>query len=305
MADPATKVARGVKTSGATFRRALGRVSDPAKAALLRLTDDAATLNRITKAWEHGEISTRELGRVLVRYNGLDAADQRAFGRTVRVGGDEAVEGAAKLDDAGFQTVMQADVGVSARAKTFREYASIEEGQELFETFLVDDELGSQWLRVVSDPETNTDGIERALRRAEAELGGDTAMEIGGFVTAREMNNQFPADWDNPFTPGSVVTRFRTTGDVNFVRVHTDGNQNGRFLMRQSDIEGLTPTELKNKFSLPYKPKYVSDVTVPEGTWINMGTVKSNFGGDRGAKQFNLGKRLDERFFTNRRLLEE
>lgn len=118
------------------------------------------------------------------------------------------------------------------------------------------------------------------------------------------MNQQFPNDWNDPFASGSVVTRFKTTGEERFVRVHQGGNQNGRFLMRESDIEGLTPEEIESKFSLTYTLEYVSDATVPEGTRVNMGTVKANFGGDEGAKQFNLGRELENSQFTNKRQIE-
>lgn len=132
-------MARGVKLSGRTFRDALEISGGPAKRALLGMTDDARTLNRILLAWEHNQITTGELGLVLVRYNDLDASDQKAFARILRVGGDEAVEGAAKLDDAGFDAVVRADVPVRTKARAIealdgtnpRRLAVSTEGQEL------------------------------------------------------------------------------------------------------------------------------------------------------------------------------
>jgi hypothetical protein len=37
--------------------------------------------------------------------------------------------------------------------------------------------------------------------------------------------------------------------------VKLDGNQNGRFPMRESDIEGLSRAEIEKKFSLPDTPE--------------------------------------------------
>ncbi|WP_232685987.1 hypothetical protein [Halobacterium zhouii] len=97
VADPATKVARGVRTSGATFRRALGRVSDPAKGALLRLTDDAATERAMLRAWENGEISTRQLAKGVRRFDELDASE-KAFVRESLTESDTGTMGLLNLD---------------------------------------------------------------------------------------------------------------------------------------------------------------------------------------------------------------
>lgn len=187
-----------------------------------------------------------------------------------------------------------------------RKYGDLDgEYEGRFRELAKNDQYGDSWLKSVSAQETNSESVRRTLQRIDNELDGDSALEIEEFVTAREMNNQFPDDWNDPFASGSVVARFQTTGDEAFVRVHRGGNQNGRFLMRQSDIEGLSPAEIESKFSLSYTPEYVSDVTVPEGVRVNMGTVKANFDGDEGAKQFNLGRELEDDQFTDKRPIEE
>lgn len=55
--------------------------------------------------------------------------------------------------------------------------------------------------------------------------------------------------------------------------------------------------------SLPEEPVYVSDVDVPEGTAVRTGTVEQNFGGERGAIQFELQDRIDSENFYNQREL--
>ena len=71
--------------------------------------------------------------------------------------------------------------------------------------------------------------------------------------------------------------------------------------------EGLTPEQIQRKYSLPSKPTYVSDVNVPAGTRIRTGKVGTNFeiqgGGGKGATQYELLDRLDEKHFTDKRLL--
>ena len=187
-----------------------------------------------------------------------------------------------------------------------RKYGQLDgEYEGRFRELAKNDQYGDSWVRDVSAKETNSEAIRRGLQRIDNELDGDSALEIEEFVTANKMNNQFPDDWSDPFASGSLVTRFRTTGDEAFVRVHRERNQNGRFLMRQSAIEDISPAEIERKFSLSYTPEYVSDATVPEGVRVNMGTVKANFGGDEGAKQFNLGRELEDDQFTNKRPIEE
>ena len=213
------------------------------------------------------------------------------------------------LDDGTLNRVFgDSDIDADDLARATRKYDALDRDGDRaaqFRRFLDDDELRESWIETVGDTETTSGAIERTLRRIDAETGGDSSLRVEGFVTAREMNNQFPDDWNDPFASGSVVTRLRTTGDEDFVRVHMRNNQNGRFLMRQSDIEGLSPEDIERKYSLSYTPTSVSDVEVPDGTRVNMGTVKANFGGDEGAKQFNLGRELDDGQYTNRRPIED
>ncbi len=242
---------------------------------------------------------------VLRKLDELGDADLEEAALQIANGGEDALEGAAKLSDEGFNAVMRADTPNSAKSRTFRYYNSIEEGQNLFDSFLTDNDLRPQWIRVLNDPDISPESAQRTLQRISKELNSGASMKVEEFVTGRELNNQFPDNFEDPFIPKSIVTRFTTTGDERFVRVHVDGNQKGTFLVRQSDIEGLSPAEVENKLSLSYQPEYISDVTVPQGVRVNMGSVKSNFGGDSGAKQFNLGREIDNRFYSNKRSIRE
>ncbi len=74
--------------------------------------------------------------------------------------------------------------------------------------------------------------------------------------------------------------------------------------MRESDIQGLTPQQIQDKFDLPEIPSHIVDVTPPEGTRIRTGTVNSgNFGGDGGSTQFELLEEIDDDLFVNPRRL--
>jgi len=264
---------------------------------------EAGTLDDILKSTD---LDSDELTGAVRSYDSLEGATSHYARDLLDETGEDGVQLLDELDDASLQKVLDSDAIESDElVAATRKYGDLDgDKRSQFRKLLADDDLRESWVQTVGDQETNLQAVKRSLQRIDGELDGDTAMEIEEFVTAREMNPQFPDDWNDPFASGSVVTRFKTTGDERFVRVHRANNQNGRFLMRKSDIEGLSPAEIERKFSLSYKPEYISDATVPEGTRVNMGTVKANFGGDEGAKQFNLGRRLEDDKFTNKRLIE-
>lgn len=78
-------------------------------------------------------------------------------------------------------------------------------------------------------------------------------------------------------------------------------------MMRKEDIEGLTAQQIKDKFALPELPKYVSDVHVPKGTRMVVGTVAEQKGWGRGGAIEYETKDvfLPKSAFRNRRLLPE
>ena len=307
VADPTTKVARGVRTSGATFRRALSEVSDPAKAALLRLTDDVATLNRLMKAWEHGQISTRELSRVLVRYNDLGAADQRAFGQIVRAGGDEAVEGAAKVDDAGFQTVMRADVDAGARAKNFRHFAKLGHSKRsTFEQLLRDDDLAGSWIRSVGADGTDLKGTRVALRRADEIDDAHTILE---FESAKQANTRYIREHgpgsDGPHRDGGIVMKYETGETQTLYRLwdedNPDSDMEGEFMTTNHAVhEADSFAGLTDKLAAPAHLDYdrIARVDVPAGIELRYSTAGPNFGRAGGLAQMKLENRVPSNYWT-------
>ena len=74
--------------------------------------------------------------------------------------------------------------------------------------------------------------------------------------------------------------------------------------MKYSDIQGLTPAQIRDKFALPNIPTRICDVNVPAGTKVYTGVVNevSEWGKGQGI-QFELGQRLDESCFVNDRPL--
>ncbi|WP_428086876.1 hypothetical protein [Candidatus Thioglobus sp.] len=61
--------------------------------------------------------------------------------------------------------------------------------------------------------------------------------------------------------------------------------------MKESDIKGLTPQQIADKFALENVPTGITSVKPPAGTKIRTGKVNKNFGRSGGGTQFQL---LDE-----------
>ena len=112
-----------------------------------------------------------------------------------------------------------------------------------------------------------------------------------------------------PYNPNSPIRDFDADGTTTYVRVYTEGQtgQQGSWMMKPSDIGGLSPQQIQDRFDLPYTPTHVTDVTPPAGTPIRTGTVnEGNFGGNGGGTQFELigDDYIPSGSFTNPRPLQ-
>jgi filamentous hemagglutinin len=90
------------------------------------------------------------------------------------------------------------------------------------------------------------------------------------------------------------VTEFVADGNQTFVRVVSGDRPGGQWIMRQSDIDGLTPQQIADRFALPEVPTGITSVRPPAGTRIRTGEVNENFGRPGGGTQFQLVDRVDD-----------
>ena len=103
---------------------------------------------------------------------------------------------------------------------------------------------------------------------------------------AAVINRGYP---EPPYLAGSKVVEFETTAAESFVRVHGSNNVARPWIMRQSDIEGLTASEIAAKFNIPEVPSQLSRVDIPSGVKIRTGIVGPNaFGNSKGAIQYEI-----------------
>ncbi len=93
-------------------------------------------------------------------------------------------------------------------------------------------------------------------------------------ISARDANAPFLDEgWQPPYAEGTVVRKFTTAKEIEFVRVHTKKNPIGRFLARHDEIAGMTPEQIKQHLGLPEVPTEMRLVRVPTGTRMQMGRV--------------------------------
>jgi hypothetical protein len=129
------------------------------------------------------------------------------------------------------------------------------------------------------------------------------------FKNVDEVNGSYPEGWEAPYDASVPPVEFKTASNEQFVRVFTEGinNPNGRWIMKKSDIEGLTPAQIKDKFAIPGDdlPNKIVDVNIPEGTRIRTGKAAATSGGNGGGTQFELPypDGIDENWFINEKTL--
>ena len=127
--------------------------------------------------------------------------------------------------------------------------------------------------------------------------------------TAEEANTwqKTQKNYKNPpYKPNTEVLHIKLTSKTKFVRVY-DGDKSkmyGGWIMKADEIQGLTPTQIREKFALPHIPKYICDVELPAGTELRMGIVNEMLGwGSGGGIQYDLmGQFVGE--FKNQRILK-
>ncbi|WP_226023712.1 hypothetical protein [Halomicrobium salinisoli] len=72
------------------------------------MADDAATQRAMVRAWERGDVSTKELATALRRYNELHSNGKVAFDKETARSGDDAVDFASRTESDTFETVFSA-----------------------------------------------------------------------------------------------------------------------------------------------------------------------------------------------------
>ncbi|MFT5823744.1 MAG: RHS repeat-associated protein [Crocinitomix sp.] len=114
------------------------------------------------------------------------------------------------------------------------------------------------------------------------------------FRSADEVNAAFIGNSTTrkaPWKSGSDVVEYTTKQSDEFVRVSgPDSNPKGNWIMKKSDIDGLTPQQIQDKYSLGYTPTKITDVKVGGGVKVQAGTAAAMDGNAGGGYQYYLFK---------------
>lgn len=137
--------------------------------------------------------------------------------------------------------------------------------------------------------------------------------EIVAVETSKSANDkcgQIYNDYDhNPYEKNTTVEKVKITEDnnVHFVRCYNEenGSVTGSWMMNKKDIEGLSSSEIKDKYALEYTPDRVCDVEPDVGSYVNKGkSGKIKDWGNGGGTQYNMVD-MNEAKFKNDRKLED
>ena len=118
--------------------------------------------------------------------------------------------------------------------------------------------------------------------------------------------------YDKPPYNSDFEVKVVQAGNEEYVRVfsyNSDGTSNklGGWLMKKSDIEGLTPAQIADKYALPKEPTHICDIKLNPDFNLQTGIANPVEGwGNGGGQQFDtMGKFIDEDAFVNERLIGE
>lgn len=194
--------------------------------------------------------------------------------------------------------------GMKASARTGTAGIVGKNGEEdkLFSSFL----SGMEGRRFEPDSDLPTAGADGRMERGS---GAKVPGKVVRTSSADDVNNWWKTEMGYehpPYQLGTKVSEIRLTKKTTFVRVY-DGETSGQFggwMMQAEDIQGLTASQIQDKFALPSTPKYITDVILPEGTVIRKGIVNSleDWGTGGGIQYDLMGQRIGE--FVNPRPLE-
>ena len=219
--------------------------------------------------------------------------EQRKIGEFTNRHGDSGAEIATEGGPV-FQQIVATDT---------LDAATTDQLVRAYDQHIIDEDDIQRIARGLDEGDIDQQAVETVLVRTNnIEANGHSVDRIR---TAHEVNGEYGPDYQDPYAPGTLTMEYTTQSQEQFVRVHGSDNQARAWMMQEHEIEGLTADEIKEKFSLPEEPTYVSDVDVPEGTSVRTGTVAENFDGERGATQFELQDRIDSENFHNQRKLPQ
>ena len=206
---------------------------------------------------------------------------------------------------------------------------AIDKGGDLAKTFNVASKplskKESKTFRIVANgiekvAKENADEAVEAVGKGSKAVGKgalktvDTGdLKVMEMKTPEVANSEWLAKgYDKPPYNQNFEVKVVQAGNEKYVRVfsyNSDGTSNklGGWLMKKSDIEGLTPAQIADKYALPKEPTHICDVNLDPDFRLQTGISNPVEGwGKGGGQQFDtMGKIVDEDAFVYERLIGE
>ena len=128
-----------------------------------------------------------------------------------------------------------------------------------------------------------------SIARREVIVAEDEVSMLNRAIPKRTIND-LNINHNNEPPCGSDALKIKLAKSKKFVRVYNDGQSkmNGSWVMELSEIKGLTPQQIKDKFALPEEPTYVCDVEIPKGSILRKSIAGKNSMGFGGGIQYNF-----------------
>ncbi len=110
--------------------------------------------------------------------------------------------------------------------------------------------------------------------------------------SSEALNKTFTSKgFEAPYAVGSTVAEFETPAAFNnLVRLSGPNNVKGDWFTTMDQIKGLSPAQLKDKFSLKYEPTQMTPVTLNHGSTVRVGAAApvKNFNANGGGFQIEV-----------------
>lgn len=168
--------------------------------------------------------------------------------------------------------------------------------------------LKSQLLKDRSLIENGVRDAERLYNKVGHLIGSTIKRNrISGIHTSELINQRYFEKYTRlgspPFQIGSHVIEVTTLKEsTNFVRIHSnDSKKVSGWVVKKSSVEGLTASQIQQKYSIIRPISHVSDVVMPKGQKFLRGNI-NGFSGPSGAIQYFIVDVKEEWFKTLRRL---
>jgi filamentous hemagglutinin len=140
---------------------------------------------------------------------------------------------------------------------------------------------------------SKTDKVTSKTKDKNGKLIKNTKVDI---KSSNIVNKQYKKGTKPPYKSNTKVEEFVSSGKDEYVRVFNKDKTRpeGDWMMKEKDIKGLTPKQIKDKYALPEEPTHIIKVKPPKGTKMRTGEANKNFDGKGGGQQFETLEKVRE-----------